>query len=150
MGVSIATQTTRAAGLSAISNLIAQAISAKANGKASLQFDVLLKYILYSILNAPLNCLWQDYLEQQFPSYEKTKKPTVSIAQRNESDQPQRLTNLAWKFLLDQTVGAAANVSFSIVVSGLLNGASLEQVANSMVQVRLPGPQERTGFLRFL
>lgn len=84
--------------------------------------------MLYSILNTPLNCLWQDYLESTFPG--ETKRPAVKD---NAKQSPQKnWGNVVAKFMLDQTVGAAGNILFFLVVQGLLRGASLAAIGQSI------------------
>lgn len=91
--------------------------------------DPLAKYILYGILNTPLNCLWQEYLEQKFPG--KTK-PSVR-KEKGTGDSQTNVQNLVWKFVLDQTVGAAGNILFFITVQGLLRGASASIIWQSIL-----------------
>lgn len=84
--------------------------------------------MLYSILNTPLNCLWQEYLERAFPG--ESQRAAVK---ENAKQPPQKnWSNVMAKFALDQTVGAAGNILFFIVVQGLLRGASLAAIGQSI------------------
>lgn len=85
--------------------------------------------MLYGILNTPLNCLWQEYLERKFPG-EKAGKP---VKENPKAPGETNLQNLAIKFALDQTVGAAGNILFFIVVQGLLRGASMSAIRQSVI-----------------
>lgn len=157
----IAVQTAQAACLSALSNIIAQYFTAiqaqvfnsslhspKNNSLAdpsqnnvsfSLELAPLAKYVTYGILNTPLNCLWQEYLEHKFPAQQpaavkgkqKKRKPVKKSS---------KWRNTAVKFGLDQTVGAAGNIAFFALTHGLLNGASMAEITQSIIQVRKAVP----------
>lgn len=138
----IVTATWQAGLLAAISNVLAQVITCYRAGTAY-TFDVttLFQFLLFSVLACPPNCVWQSWLEAQFPAYQNqitssekeavvdsatsgkssnghvdakqlkdkvmTKAGKDSLAQRKQLS----IKNTATKFALDQTVGAAANVS---------------------------------------
>ncbi|KAI5370068.1 hypothetical protein Slin15195_G009460 [Septoria linicola] len=62
--------TVQAGALSTLSNVLAQVISAWQTGKpVSLNVAELLQFVTFSILACPPNCVWQAWLEAQFPAH---------------------------------------------------------------------------------
>ncbi|KAL9109207.1 MAG: hypothetical protein Q9227_006132 [Pyrenula ochraceoflavens] len=122
-------QTFQAALLSATSNLIAQGVAAYQN-RHSFSLDVFefFKYVFYGILNTPPNALWQQYLENKFPSEpegkQKSRRDTVSSS----------TTNLVAKFALDQTVGAIFNILLFVVATNAMNGVGLGSILKAIKQ----------------
>lgn len=90
---------------------------------------LMLKFVFYTILNTPPNCLWQQYLEETFPS----KKPAPA-----PSEKPVKLqmtldfSSVFKKFLLDQTLGAAVNTILFIAAMAGINGASTDQIVQAV------------------
>lgn len=106
------------------------------------------QFILFTILNCPLNFLWQQFLESLFPSLtlQPSESAIVAAASNDEKELDAEQTehsiveprlnvrNTVLKLCLDLTVGAAANImAFSIVMAGF-RGASLEQALQSARQ----------------
>ncbi|KAH7028617.1 hypothetical protein B0J12DRAFT_584003 [Macrophomina phaseolina] len=125
-------QTLQTAALSALSNIIAQAMAAHdAHNGFHIRTAPLLKYMTFSILTTPLNIYWQRFLERQYPS-RTTSSP------RKSDDSPQisagHTVNLAAKFAMDQTFGAAFNIFLFIGIMGLLNGASMSQIRHNVMR----------------
>ncbi|KAM5349445.1 hypothetical protein ACJ41O_005950 [Fusarium nematophilum] len=66
----IITATLQAAGLSTASNLFAQLIEARQQGRAfSLDLLQLLRFVTLTLITAPPNYHWQQFLERTFPAY---------------------------------------------------------------------------------
>ena len=146
----IAVQTTQAAGMSAMSNIIAQYFAAyqaqvrcpfnfwssrtnyKIKAPFSLELGALARYVLYGVLNTPLNCLWQEYLERKFPARDADQP---AKGNKQQAHRGSNLKNLAVKFGLDQTVGAAGNILFFIVVQGILNGTPVSEIRQAILRV---------------
>ncbi|KND92707.1 PXMP2/4 family protein 3 [Tolypocladium ophioglossoides CBS 100239] len=132
MADSIAVQTAQAAGMSALSNIIAQYFAAYQTQSAfALELGALTRYVLYGILNTPLNCVWQEYLERKFPGQD-AGRPAKQNDQRGHA--AKNVKNLVIKFGLDQTVGAAGNILFFTVVHGVLNGTPVSGIRQAIIQ----------------
>lgn len=116
----IITATIQSTVLAATSNLIAQALGAyKSNEPFVLDWVPLFQFALYAIVSTPPNFLWQELLEQTFPS-SGSSSPNGKQQQKQQpksKDEPGKLSvgNTVAKLALDQTVGAALNtVMFSV------------------------------------
>ncbi|KAH6854907.1 hypothetical protein B0I37DRAFT_422784 [Chaetomium sp. MPI-CAGE-AT-0009] len=118
----IVTATIQGAVISAISNILAQAITAHQNNTPLIiDYIPVFQYTLFAILSTPPNFLWQDFLESTFPAYDMAMAPTQeeAVAADAKPDAKRvrivepRLNkrNTALKTLLDQTVGAAVNTA---------------------------------------
>lgn len=88
------------------------------------------RYVLYGVLNTPLNCIWQEYLEAKFPADDAANRE-----KRETQTNSNGTKNLISKFALDQSIGAAGNILFFIFVQGLLKGASLASIKTAILQV---------------
>ncbi|KAK3987425.1 hypothetical protein QBC44DRAFT_331453 [Cladorrhinum sp. PSN332] len=127
--------TIQAAVITAISNLIAQAISAQQENKPlTINLIPTFQFILFAIVSTPPNFLWQEFLESTFPGYHPspTSEAVTSASANNEAElddeaEKGRLVepklnkaNTAIKTVLDQTVGAAVNtLMFSLFMGGI-------------------------------
>lgn len=141
MGSPIVTATWQAGLLAAISNVLAQLITCYRNKTTYvLDVPTLFQFVLFSILACPPNCVWQSYLEARFPAHqteltvaekevlvddtrgadtlnghahssEIKEKVMVGDNSKSTGRRQLNLKNTAIKFALDQTVGAAVNVS---------------------------------------
>lgn len=96
--------------------------------------------ILFTLISAPLNILWQEQLEAAFPSY---VSPAVSKKGKAQSPNTPNNTpavrsnkNTAFKVLIDQTIGAAFNAVLFISLMGALRGASGQVIFESVHKVR--------------
>ncbi|WEW56019.1 hypothetical protein PRK78_001454 [Emydomyces testavorans] len=133
MAHSIAIQTAQAACLSALSNIIAQYFAAyKAQDQFSFEFSPFAKYVLYGIINTPLNCLWQEYLEHKFPAQDANRSKKEN---RKQPSGGRMSRNLAIKFGLDQTVGAVMNIVLFIFVRDVLNGIPVSRIWQGIIKV---------------
>ncbi|KAK4060200.1 uncharacterized protein Triagg1_10862 [Trichoderma aggressivum f. europaeum] len=106
--------------LAALSNILAQAITAYRNNEAvTIDWVPVFQYVLFAVVSTPPNFLWQDFLESTFPAHPSSNPPSnskksPSSSSSSSSSQPPpppklSLVNTTIKFLLDQTVGAALN-----------------------------------------
>ncbi|KAL7913511.1 hypothetical protein GGI35DRAFT_212071 [Trichoderma velutinum] len=101
--------------LAALSNILAQAITAYRNNEAvTIDWVPVFQYVLFAVVSTPPNFLWQDFLESTFPAHPKqpSKQPSDSKKSPSSSQPPApklSLVNTILKFLLDQTIGAALN-----------------------------------------
>ncbi|KAL3954756.1 hypothetical protein ACCO45_010319 [Purpureocillium lilacinum] len=123
--------TLQAALLGAVSNVLAQLITANRN-KTEMAIDWIpvFQFLLYSVVNTPPNFLWQELLESVFPSHpssgakpkatqaskardegkeKKQQKKSQQQKQQKDDEPPLSLRNTLAKFLLDNTLGAAVN-----------------------------------------
>ncbi|KAF1991577.1 hypothetical protein K402DRAFT_388976 [Aulographum hederae CBS 113979] len=157
MDSAIVKATLQAVVLSATSNILAQVISAYRTNTTP-QFDLkpILQFVVYTILNTPPNFLWQQWLEEAYPSskpspdaHSQSSAPQTAV----EKDSGQGLTtedvkikamqakekakeksqginwhSAAMKFMLDQTVGALANTVMFIAGIGMLKGHNGSQI----------------------
>ncbi|KAL8387461.1 hypothetical protein RB595_009887 [Gaeumannomyces hyphopodioides] len=127
----IITATIQSTVLAATSNLIAQALGAyKGNEPFVLDWVPLFQFALYAVLSTPPNFLWQELLEQTFPSSGPSSPSPAAVAPNGKQQQKQQqpkpkeggggggklsVGNTVAKLALDQTVGAALNtVMFSV------------------------------------
>ncbi|GJN67568.1 hypothetical protein PLICBS_001595 [Purpureocillium lilacinum] len=134
--------TLQAALLGAVSNVLAQLITANRN-KTEMAIDWIpvFQFLLYSVVNTPPNFLWQELLESVFPSHpssgakpkatqaskardegkeKKQQKKSQQQKQQKDDEPPLSLRNTLAKFLLDNTLGAAVNtLLFSTFIHAL-------------------------------
>lgn len=138
----------QSAALSIVSNILAQVIDSYQKNAPLTNFNLtpVLQFVTYSILNTPINCLWQDWLESAFPS---TKPAAVEVpkpdSKTREVEQKQVLDvkNTLIKFFMDQTIGASFNIPLFIGIIGMLKGQSLDMIVHAVkrdfVEVYLSG-----------
>lgn len=100
------TITAQAAVMSAVSNIIAQGLTAYTE-KTSFSIDwvPVMQFLIFAIISTPPNILWQEYLEASFPSSGSNPPPPTAPGQAP----PLSIRNTLIKTVLDQTVGAAFN-----------------------------------------
>ncbi|KAF2748959.1 hypothetical protein M011DRAFT_399478 [Sporormia fimetaria CBS 119925] len=107
----ILSPTAQSTALNIFSNVLAQGISSyKRDAPLSLNCTPILNFALFTILSTPPNILWQRFLEDQFPT--TIRAPHPNTEKPHAKEQPQNVTsirNIAIKFLLDMTIGAAVN-----------------------------------------
>lgn len=109
-----------------------------------------LRFVIFTLLTAPPNYLWQYALERLFPARKPSNlaKQTLPRYQDRENDglmanqglrqdeEPE--TKLDWKntmikWLLDcMTLGALLNVTAFIILMGFMKGRSSSQIANAL------------------
>ncbi|TID16014.1 integral membrane protein [Venturia nashicola] len=132
----------QSAALSIVSNILAQVIGAyQKNIPLSLNITPILQFVTYSILNTPLNCLWQDFIEASFPSNVATDvevpNKTDEKAKALQRKKVFSVKNTLIKFALDQTLGAAVNIPLFIVIIGVVKGRSMNTITNNVKAVSL-------------
>lgn len=134
MSSPLLTATMQAGVLSGLSNTLAQGLTAYRSNVYS-SFDVVgfVQMIILAMLQTPPNYKWQMALEENFPS--SGSKPVDAAALKKKDDDvkikekgttgPETLSikNTVAKFVLDQTVGAALNTIYFIILINLLRGA---------------------------
>lgn len=73
--------------------------------------------MIYALLTAPLNILWQERLERDFPAF------VTTTVKENERQTARSHRNTVLKVILDQTTGALVNtvlfLSFMKAVAGV-------------------------------
>ncbi|ODA83330.1 hypothetical protein RJ55_01843 [Drechmeria coniospora] len=123
----IVAATLQAAMLGAISNVLAQFITAsRTKTEFSIDWIPVLQFLLFSTVNTPPNFLWQEFLESTFParpqplsSSGNSRAKGKQQGRKGQSDRkpeqvvreeiPLSVRNTVIKFALDQTIGAAVN-----------------------------------------
>ncbi|KAK0749202.1 hypothetical protein B0T18DRAFT_99723 [Schizothecium vesticola] len=128
--------TLQTAFLNALSNVIAQVITAqKDHTPLTLNWTPILQFLLFGLISTPPNFLWQDFLESTFPAAVHLAPTDEALASAAAGDEKAldaeardgrlvttRLSkrNTAAKTVLDQTVGAALNtLLFSCFMHGV-------------------------------
>ncbi|KAF2116803.1 hypothetical protein BDV96DRAFT_611982 [Lophiotrema nucula] len=125
--MSMVSQTLQGATLSSISNVIAQGISAyKDNVPFSLHVAPILKFAIFSIISNPPNIIWQNFLEDLFPTNVAIARPPSEKAngkpKSSASPRTRKSTqNILIKFMLDQTFGAVLNTLMFLAFIGYVN-----------------------------
>jgi hypothetical protein len=149
--------TTQAALLGALSNIIAQGLTAYQDQHfSSLDPTALLHFVLLAIVQTPPNYLWQKALEDNFPSKTRSSKKDADALVAGEKksedaatggsipkpkpgseqeDEALSITNTTAKFLIDQTLGAAWNTVFFIVLVHLLKGQTWGHAMDAVQKV---------------
>jgi hypothetical protein len=119
MSSPIVSATMQSAFLGGLSNVLAQVIAAyRSNDAVEINWIPVFQFLLYSVLNTPINFLWQEFLESTFPAYPPPprRKPGAKVPPPRFS-----VRNTLAKFALDQTVGATFNtLLFSTFMRSLL------------------------------
>ncbi|ROT37609.1 hypothetical protein SODALDRAFT_325174 [Sodiomyces alkalinus F11] len=118
----IVNATLQSAVLSATSNLIAQVLTSyQSNEPFILDWVPVVQFTIWAIVNTPYNYLWQDYLEQTFPAYDKPPQQSGKGAKSSAAgDRKLNVKNTLVKTLLDQTIGSVVNTFlFALFVSSL-------------------------------
>ncbi|PSN63801.1 hypothetical protein BS50DRAFT_590814 [Corynespora cassiicola Philippines] len=117
-------QTLQGAVLSITSNIIAQAITSyKEDTPLTLDTSLIIKFAIFSIVSNPPNIVWQNFLEDLFPTNVSTaphpKRDDDKAKQKPETQMSK--TNVLIKFILDQTFGAVLNTLMFVVYMGYVN-----------------------------
>jgi hypothetical protein len=137
---SLISPTVQAASLAGLSNLLAQGIKAystnhsidddskPASGPA-LDYTSLLQFIVFSLLTTPPNVIWQEFLEDKFPTFVGDRLNMQDVRSLHKG-------NTAAKFALDQTIGATVNGLLFIMGIGGMKGKSLSTIWAECEKVR--------------
>ncbi|KAL5093889.1 hypothetical protein Trisim1_009365 [Trichoderma cf. simile WF8] len=160
----ILTATLQAAALSTASNLCAQFIETYWNKQTALHLDhiQLFRFIVLSLITAPPNYLWQQFLEKSFPAYPSTQKARDvgkdielkameeaaagasigegSQSQSESSTQPRfSIRNTLTKWFIDCiTAGAIMNTVAFLVIMGVLKGQPMVQISSNIKAETIP------------
>ncbi|KAH0388210.1 hypothetical protein KCU92_g1098, partial [Aureobasidium melanogenum] len=147
----IASSTLQATAIAATSNVIAQLLEQRSKQTAS-GFSVpdFLRFVIFTLLTAPPNYLWQHALERVFPG-RKPLNPTKTILPHYEirehdnlsgedglQQQEEPETKLDWKntmikwFIDCITLGALLNTGVFIIIMGIMKGRSMHQIGNAL------------------
>ncbi|KAM3428979.1 hypothetical protein MY4824_008521 [Beauveria thailandica] len=105
----IVAATIQSAGLGVLCSILAQCITAYRQEEPFLiDWIPVFQYLLFNVISTPPNFLWQELIENCFPSH---PKPSARPKKTDDKPAPPALSkrNTAIKFFLDQTVGAAVN-----------------------------------------
>ncbi|KAM3419133.1 hypothetical protein BST61_g5081 [Cercospora zeina] len=163
MPSALVTSTVQAGALSAVSNVLAQVLTAwRTASPINVNVVELLQFVAFSVLACPPNCLWQAWLEAQFPAYPRrgTTLPPgdEKVAAHSTGTQPAgnalhrrkdhdthpsppttndeaatlSVKNTAIKFTLDQTIGASVNTILFIAGIALLRGQSVQSIFDNV------------------
>ncbi|KAH7220793.1 hypothetical protein BKA60DRAFT_456621 [Fusarium oxysporum] len=160
----IVAATLQAAGLSTISNLLAQMIEARQqNRPVSLDIVQLLRFVSLTLMTAPPNYHWQSFLERTFPAYPAGRGPRLGrlndlemqptedapelkegyeerMAQINKDREPQfSMRNTLTKWFVDCiTAGAIMNTIAFLIIMGLLKGQGGSQIWSNIKTETIP------------
>jgi len=89
----------------------------------------IVQFIIYAIVNTPINCLWQDFLESTFPS--SPPKPKGE-QEKKHSESKLNIRNTLLKFGIDQTLGAAFNIPLFIATLGFVKNHGVQTILASI------------------
>ncbi|KAF5649293.1 integral membrane protein Mpv17 PMP22 family [Fusarium tjaetaba] len=160
----IVAATLQAAGLSTISNILAQFIEARQQSRpVSLDIVQLLRFVSLTLMTAPPNYQWQGYLERTFPAYPAARGPRLGrlndlemqptedapelkegyeerMAQINKDREPQfSMRNTISKWFVDCiTAGAIMNTIAFLIIMGLLKGQGGSQIWSNIKTETIP------------
>lgn len=101
----------------------------------------ILIFVAYTVINTPVNVLWQEWLEATFPG--SANPPVDPSAPGKEKDKPLArrkldVKNTAIKFLLDLTVGAVFNIFLFVACVGMFKGLSLGEIVEALQEDSWP------------
>lgn len=91
----------------------------------NLDLEPIYKFGMFGVINNPPNILWQNLLEDLFP----TNVPAKAEPSEKKTKQPNQIEtrmskrNIAIKFFLDQTIGAFLNTVLFLAFMGYMNAA---------------------------
>jgi len=130
----LVTATLQAAGLSALSNILAQLLNwYTADKPFVLDITQLLQFVVFTLISCPPNIKWQQYLEHVFPGQVPAQPPTGKDTEKKEvfvdGKKKFSVANTAKKFILDQTLASFVNTSAFIIGMGLLKGRAFSTIA---------------------
>ncbi|KIX08959.1 uncharacterized protein Z518_00037 [Rhinocladiella mackenziei CBS 650.93] len=140
MSSRLPTVTAQAAAISALSNALAQGLTAyREQALSSIDPVAFFHFIILAVITTPPNYQWQLVLEETFPSNAKkdtqaVKKKDDDVAVNDKDDEKETLSlaNTIAKLLLDQSIGASLNTIFFIVMINLLRGATWSQALTAV------------------
>jgi protein Mpv17 len=96
-------------------------------------------FVSFTVLNTPLNCYWQAWLEDTFPTSKPdpigTRISTQSEKNKSSGKRKIDIKNTVIKFALDQTLGATFNTVLFIAGIGALKGMGTNGIIQSIKRV---------------
>jgi protein Mpv17 len=90
-----------------------------------LDVSTLLFFVVWTLISCPPNVLWQIYLEDEFPTH------TVN----EDGDKRLDKTNIAKKFLMDQSVSASVNTAGYIAAVAAFKGRNTAGIIDDIRRV---------------
>lgn len=120
----------------------------------------LARFVFFAILNAPLNYLWQHFLERTFPGYPRPSRSRGKYRQdlekgrdigkgaprgrdlaRPQASKPKlNLRNTFIKWFIDSIfLGAIFNTVMFLVLMGAMKGESFKVIQSNLETVRFVG-----------
>ena len=125
----IASATTQAVVLNALSNAFAQGWTAyRTSSLSSIDIATFFHFLINSILVTPPNYLWQKFLEDTFPTHDEGQVETVKKSDTKSEKGQLSVKNTIIKFFLDQTIGCWVNTLVFILLMGLFKGRATKDI----------------------
>lgn len=130
----------------------------------ALDFSQLFRFIALTLITAPPNWHWQQFLERKFPAYPSARKlPFVSDLEKGEEKplkegraevvhvtpgQKLDLRNTFSKWFIDCiTAGTVMNTLGFLIIMGILKGQGMSQIWHNIKNVRMPSCKGRNASL---
>lgn len=144
--------TLQATSLSTVSNLIAQAIEAHKNNRGvieSFNAPELMRFVALTLITAPPNYKWQQFLERTFPAFQpsgvRQEKDVERAVEKREDDHEKHpkpklnIRNTVSKWFIDCiTVGAILNTIAFFILMGVLKGQDTTQIQKNIQTETVP------------
>ncbi|THV64467.1 hypothetical protein D6D28_09883 [Aureobasidium pullulans] len=148
----IVSSTLQATAIAAASNVIAQLLEQRSKQQASMAISAadFLRFVIFTLLTAPPNYLWQHALERAFPGRKpidstKTVLPRYEIREHDEllgedvlQQEEEIETKLDWKntmikwFVDCMTLGALLNTAAFLILMGIMKGRSPGEIGTAL------------------
>ncbi|TIA05684.1 hypothetical protein D6C81_10370 [Aureobasidium pullulans] len=148
----IVSSTLQATAIAAASNVIAQLLEQRSKQQASMVISAadFLRFVIFTLLTAPPNYLWQHALERVFPGRKpidstKTVLPRYEIREHDEllgedvlQQEEEIETKLDWKntmikwFVDCMTLGALLNTAAFLILMGIMKGRSPGEIGTAL------------------
>ncbi|THX90026.1 hypothetical protein D6D05_00777 [Aureobasidium pullulans] len=148
----IVSSTLQATAIAAASNVIAQLLEQRSKQQASMAISAadFLRFVIFTLLTAPPNYLWQHALERVFPGRKpidstKTVLPLYEIREHDEllgedvlQQEEEIETKLDWKntmikwFVDCMTLGALLNTAAFLILMGIMKGRSPGEIGTAL------------------
>ncbi|KAK5061360.1 hypothetical protein LTR84_007902 [Exophiala bonariae] len=130
MPTAIIATTLQAAGLSTLSNVLAQFIKANREKRSyGVNIRALLSFVIFTLISCPPNILWQEFLEQKFPGYTYHAATGEKILDKG---------NTARKLLFDQTLSAFVNTVAFVAAMAAFKGKGLRGIQREVERDVVP------------
>ncbi|THZ54123.1 hypothetical protein D6C88_09580 [Aureobasidium pullulans] len=154
----IVSSTLQATAIAAASNVIAQLLEQRSKQQAPTTISAadFLRFVIFTLLTAPPNYLWQHALERVFPGRKpidstKTVLPRYEIREHDEllgedvlQLEEEIETKLDWKntmikwFVDCMTLGALLNTAAFLILMGIMKGRSPGEIETVLHTVCFP------------